>query len=289
MLNIPQSRILMLRKSLMSIRNEITKKAGELLDLLDGNEELAIEAVKARHRNRLAGTEGFLSVQGSAANVIISTHSLTKTYELGKQTLKAVEDISINIREGELVAIVGASGSGKSTLLQLMGGLDRPTSGQVVLNGEDIAKFNDKQLSEFRNKTVGFIFQFFYLQPFLTLSRNIEIPSMPLHVSASYRHKRTTELLRAVGLANEGERRPSQLSGGQIQRAAIARALYNNPKIILADEPTGNLDSKNSKLIVDLLVDVRREFGTTIVIVTHDNEIADHADRVITMADGKII
>jgi ABC-type lipoprotein export system ATPase subunit len=270
-------------------QTDIANKAAELLDLLDDNEELAIQAIKNQHTSHPKPSQSALLSPSNVPNQIISTNSLTKTYQLGKQTVTAVNNVSIGVGKGEFVAITGASGSGKSTLLQLMGGLDKPSNGQVVVDGDDISGLSDKQLSIFRNTTIGFIFQFFYLQPFLTLSQNIEIPAMPSRMKPDLRKTRTVELLEAVGLTSEGDHRPHQLSGGQIQRAAIARALYNNPKIILADEPTGNLDSNNSKLIVDLLMDIRQKFGTTVVIVTHDHKIATQADRVITMADGELV
>ena len=219
----------------------------------------------------------------------ISVRDLAKEYKIGKQKVHAVNGVSLDIHEGEFVAIVGASGSGKSTLLQLIGGLDRPTSGTITVNGMRLDKMSDGKLSAFRNQTIGFVFQFFYLQPFLTLERNIEIASMPNRMKKAERKARIASLAAHVGLADRLKHLPSELSGGQIQRAAIARALLNHPKIILADEPTGNLDSESSAAIITLFKRVRDEAGATVVIVTHNPEIAAQADRVITVKDGVIV
>ena len=195
----------------------------------------------------------------------------------------------ISINQGEFVAIVGESGSGKSTLLQLLGGLDKPTSGSIVVNGVEVTGLSDGKLSQFRNRTIGFVFQSFYLQPFLTLRRNIEVAAMPSRMKLGVRRARTDRLAEQVGLADRLDYYPRQLSGGQIQRVAIARALFNKPPILLADEPTGNLDSQNSQSIIALFRDVCRTFGTTVVVVTHSREIAMVADRVVTVKDGAIV
>jgi len=263
-------------------KSEITDKLDELLALFGGDKVLAINALKTLGNHEYKN-------KNHSDKKIISVLDLDKTYRLGGHAAKVLDGISLDIYEGEFVAIEGVSGSGKSTLLQLIGGLDSPSAGRVIVNDEDISKLSDKRLSIFRNSIIGFVFQFFYLQPFLTLSKNIEIPAMPSRMDANYRRLRTTELLDSVGLRNERNHYPSQLSGGQIQRAAIARALYNHPRIILADEPTGNLDSVNGRIIIDLFMEIRKKFGTTVVIVTHDHKIAKQADRVITLADGKII
>jgi ABC-type lipoprotein export system ATPase subunit len=170
-----------------------------------------------------------------------------------------------------------------------MGGLDKPNAGDITINNATISRMNDRQLSKFRNQTIGFVFQFFYLQPFLTLRRNIEVAGMPSRMKHSLRRQQIATLAKSVGLAERLEHFPRELSGGQIQRAAIARALLNNPSIILADEPTGNLDSGNSHAIIELFDTIRQKFDTTIVIVTHDNEIAARADRIITMKDGAVL
>lgn len=220
---------------------------------------------------------------------IIQADHLVKRYKTGSQTILAVNDVSLAINRGEFVAITGVSGSGKSTLLQLLGGLDRPTSGDIIINNVKINKISDSKLSRFRNQTIGFVFQSFYLQPFLTLQRNIEIAAMPSRMKRNQRKTRAEKLAQQVGLGDRLRHFPRELSGGQIQRAAIARALLNNPDIILADEPTGNLDSQNSHNIVALFRQICDTQNTTVVIATHDYEIAASADRVITVADGRIV
>lgn len=222
-------------------------------------------------------------------NLLIEVADVTKKYKVGRQKIDALAGVSLNIHEGEFVAITGTSGSGKSTLLQLMGGLDRPTSGAITISGANIGKMSDRKLSQFRGQTIGFVFQFFYLQPFLKLGQNLEVPGMFTRTKRADRKTRLNELAEAVGLDDRIKHLPKELSGGQMQRAAIARALFNNPKVILADEPTGNLDSKNSAAIIELFEHIRREFGTTIVIVTHDHTIAARADREIKLKDGVIV
>lgn len=221
--------------------------------------------------------------------IVMSVQHVQKTYKLGRQSVTALDDVTLDIYEGELVALTGASGSGKSTLLQLLGGLDRPTKGEVVVHGQSLRRLSDRQLSAFRGRTIGFVFQSFYLQPFLKLGVNLEIPAMFARMKPSERRQRARELARLVGLDDRMNHLPRELSGGQMQRAAIARALFNQPKILLADEPTGNLDSANSQRIISLFQKIRSELGTTIVIVTHNPEIAQLADREITLKDGRII
>ena len=244
-----------------------------------GSVDAVIAAIKEHEEPRHEAPE-------PTTPVIITASHLTKTYKLHRQKIQALRDVSLRIHEGEFVALTGASGSGKSTLLQLIGGLDQPTSGTITIDGTNINRLRDAKLSTFRNQTIGFVFQFFYLQPFLKLTTNTEVPGMFRHSPRSERRSHARELLRRVGLEEYATRLPKELSGGQIQRAAIARALLNNPKIILADEPTGNLDSTNSHEIIALFQTIQKELGTTIVIVTHNPEIARRADREIRLRDG---
>lgn len=223
------------------------------------------------------------------APIVISARDLTRHYKVGKKRVEALRGVSVDIQQGEFVALTGPSGSGKSTLLQSIGGLDKPNAGTITVDGVNIAKLSDRKLSMFRNRTIGFVFQFFYLQPFLTVRQNIEVPGMFAGTKRMTRRPATDKVAAAVGLAERLTHMPSELSGGQMQRVAIARALLNQPKIILADEPTGNLDSRNSRLIIELFETIRQEFGTTIVVVTHDREIAARADREIRILDGRVV
>ena len=225
----------------------------------------------------------------SSGSVLLSAVNIKKTYKRGRQQIEVLKGVSLDIHEGEFVAITGASGSGKSTLLQLLGGLDKPSAGEIRYGDVSLAKLSDKKLSEFRRQTVGFVFQFFYLQPFLKLSQNLEVANMFARKPRRGRKSTIDSLSTKVGLEDRLDHLPKELSGGQMQRAAIARALMNQPKIILADEPTGNLDSANSEAIIDLFELIRKELGTTIVIVTHDPGIARRADREIVVKDGRLV
>lgn len=216
----------------------------------------------------------------------IQLKCVSKTYRVGKQTLPVLKNVSLTINRGEVVAITGASGSGKSTLLHIIGGLDRPTTGKVIVDGLKIAKLSDRKLSNFRNRTLGFVFQSFYLQPFLNLWQNIALAAAPRRTRWSVAAKRAKELANEMGLGEYLKHKPRELSGGQIQRAAIARALMNEPRVILADEPTGNLDSANSQSVIALLKSIRDKTGATVVIITHDDGIASQADRTLTLRDG---
>lgn len=225
----------------------------------------------------------------SDAPVVIALDGVTKTYKVGRQKIAALAGVSLQIHQGEFVALTGTSGSGKSTLLQLIGGLDKPTEGTVIVDGSDLKKMRDGALSKFRNQTIGFVFQFFYLQPFLSVGSNLEVPAMFARIKRPVRRQAARELAQSVGVADRLTHLPQELSGGQMQRVAIARALLNQPKVLLADEPTGNLDSTNSHAIIELFEAIRKEFGTTIVIVTHDAAIAARADREIRLRDGVIV
>ena len=218
---------------------------------------------------------------------ILEVKNLVKTYGKGENKVRAVDDISFSVDEGEFVAIVGASGSGKSTLLHLLGGVDRPPSGKVLIDGKDIYDLSDDALAIFRRRQVGIIYQFYNLIPILNVTENI---TLPCDLDGKTVPKsRLSELLKTLGLENRTTHLPNQLSGGQQQRVSIGRALINNPAIILADEPTGNLDSKSGDEIVSLLKLSNKKYHQTIIIITHDLEIANQADRIITFEDGKII
>lgn len=218
---------------------------------------------------------------------ILKVENLTKTYGKGDNEVRAVDNISFSIEKGEFVAIVGSSGSGKSTLLHLIGGVDRPTSGKVYIEGKDIYSLNDDALAIFRRRQVGIIYQFYNLIPILNVEENITLPC-ELDGKKTDR-KQLNDLLTTLGLSNRKTHLPNQLSGGQQQRVSIGRSLINNPSIVLADEPTGNLDSKASEEIVELLRLSNKKYNQTIVIITHDLEIAKLADRVIKIEDGKIV
>lgn len=258
-----------------------TTKAKQFLAEFDGDIEAAIAFLEANKKTRE-------HTKVPTGPVIVRAQNISKHYKLGGQKVDALKNVSLEIHEGEFVALTGPSGSGKSTLLQLIGTLDKPSSGSIIINDKDVSKLSDRKLSIFRNRTIGFVFQFFYLQPFLSLQTNLEVPAMFARVSPHSRHKKSKDLAEKVGLSERLKHRPKELSGGQMQRAAIARALLNGPKLLLADEPTGNLDSKNGQAIIDLFDEIRHTLGATIVVVTHDPSIAARADREITLADGEI-
>jgi ABC-type lipoprotein export system ATPase subunit len=272
------------KKQLNTPVTDLGPQAQKLLELAGGDVEQAIAALRAAQAAASRAKRAPVDV----GEVLVSAEHLVKNYKVGRQQVPALQDVSIQIRQGEFVAFTGPSGSGKSTLLQIIGGLDKATSGSVVIDGQDIARLGDRKLSEFRNKTIGFVFQFFYLQPFLSLQTNLSVPGIFARTKPAERVQRTAELAAAVGLEDRLRHLPKELSGGQMQRAAIARALLNRPKLILADEPTGNLDSVNGEAIIELFEQVRRDFGTTIVVVTHDPKVAAHADREIVLRDGKV-
>ncbi|MEM5812758.1 MAG: ABC transporter ATP-binding protein [Candidatus Aenigmatarchaeota archaeon] len=221
--------------------------------------------------------------------VIVELENVKKIYKLGDVDVYAIKGISLKIYDGEFLAIVGKSGSGKSTCLNLIGCLDKPTSGRIKILGKDISQFSENELAKIRGKTIGFVFQMFNLIPTLNTIENIMLPMIFQGVKKEERMKKVKEIIKLVGLENRMFHKPNELSGGERQRVAIARALVNEPKIILADEPTGNLDSKNGKMIIDLLIKINKERGTTLVVVTHDIELASLAERIIKLEDGRIV
>ena len=220
---------------------------------------------------------------------MITISDLKKDYRLGEETVHALAGVTLEIPDGEFAAFIGPSGSGKSTLLHLIGGLDTCTSGKIVVDGQDLSQATDTVLARYRNAQVGFVFQTFNLHPTYMALENVAIPLIFSKVPAAERLKRAAAALEAVGMSARAKHLPNQLSGGERQRVAIARALVTNPKIIVADEPTGNLDSVNGLRVMELLSSLHKEKGITLLIATHDSEVAGRAQRVISMRDGKII
>ena len=217
---------------------------------------------------------------------ILEVNHLSKTYGKGDTMVKALDDVSFTVEQGEFVAIIGPSGSGKSTLLHILGGVDTPTGGNVVIGGEDISRLNETALAVFRRRQIGLVYQFYNLIPILTVEENL---TLPLLLDGRKPDKRQIDsLVNRLGLSNRLNHLPNQLSGGQQQRVSIGRALINNPALMLADEPTGNLDSENSKEIVSLLKQFNKELNQTVIIITHDEKIALSADRIISIEDGRI-
>ena len=222
--------------------------------------------------------------------VIIKTTGLTKEYQVSKtERLKVLKGIDTEIYEGEVISIVGPSGAGKSTLLHLIGTLDKPTSGEVIFDGESISRLSSNELAKFRNTRIGFIFQFHHLLPEFTAIENVCIAAMISGKSMKAVEQRAKELLTEVGLGERLQHKPSELSGGEAQRVAIARALINSPKVVLADEPTGNLDTKTSDEVVNLIFELRKKYNQTFIIVTHNEKFAQMTDRTMKMLDGRII
>ncbi|MFZ0247236.1 MAG: ABC transporter ATP-binding protein, partial [Candidatus Binatus sp.] len=221
-------------------------------------------------------------------NRVIELVDLTKTYVLGDIEVNALRGVNLTIERGEFVAVMGASGSGKSTLMNMLGCLDRPTSGRYILEGEDVAQLNESELATIRSRRIGFVFQNFNLLSRTSALENVELPLFYSAWTADGEH-RAADMVKLVGLAGREQNHPNQLSGGQQQRVAIARALVNRPSILLADEPTGNLDSTNSAEIMEVLTKLNREQGITVIVVTHDPDVAAYADRVVTFRDGVII
>jgi len=219
---------------------------------------------------------------------LLSARGLKKTYVMGKRTLEVLRGVDVEIARGDFVALRGASGTGKSTLLHLLGGLDTPNGGEIIFDGQNIAHFSDSELTHFRNRRVGFVFQAYHLLPELTALENVCLPARVARIGTHSAAKRAQQLLARVGLEGRLDHKPSELSGGEQQRVAIARALINEPEMLLADEPTGNLDSHTGAEIIDLLQSLRPEKNMTLVIATHDTKVAGSAPRVIHLADGLI-
>ncbi|BBO76989.1 ABC transporter ATP-binding protein [Desulfosarcina widdelii] len=217
---------------------------------------------------------------------ILQAYNLTKTYSVDHRVISVLEDVSLSVEKGAFVVISGSSGSGKTTLLTLLSGLDRPTSGQVLIDGQKISAASEEELAPLRNRTIGFVFQSFHLVPSMTAVENIGFPAELAGDSDA--DDRARQLLSRVGLSDRADNFPSQLSGGEKQRIALCRALINRPKLLFADEPTGNLDSENGGIVLSQLIDLKNEHGATLVLVTHNPEIARVADRVFTLADGRL-
>ena len=218
---------------------------------------------------------------------ILQVSGLTKTYGKGDTTVKALDSVSFTVDKGEFVAIIGASGSGKSTLMHLIGGVDQPTSGNVIIGGSEIYKASESERAIFRRRNIGIIYQFYNLIPTLTAEENIMLPQLLDHQKPDY--DKLHSILEITGLSDRAKHLPGELSGGQQQRVSVGRALINNPALILADEPTGNLDSKSSREVIDLLKLANKQYNQTLLIITHDEKIALQAGRVITISDGKIL
>ena len=248
--------------------------------ILDSIDE--VEAILLRRQARAKG-------EFDDAKAIIYLSGLSKKYEsTGMTPVDALKEVDLSVVQGEMVAVIGPSGSGKSTLLQMMGALDVPTTGGVRINFQELSEMNPKELTQFRSQTVGFVFQKFNLIPNLSALENVSIAMESTKMNRQERRSRAAELLKEVGLGKRMSHLPGQLSGGEQQRVSIARALANHPKIIYADEPTGSLDSKTSRTIIQLFDRIRRDFNTTIIIVTHNHTIAKHCDRTVKIKDGRI-
>lgn len=220
---------------------------------------------------------------------VTKTEGVTRIYRVGQVETQALRGVSLSIESGEFTALVGPSGSGKTTLLQLIGCLDQPTSGRVFITGKDVSKLNRNQRADMRRGTIGFIFQFFALIPTLTAYENVEMPLILIGEKAAERRARVTQLLKSVGLTDRAQHRPDQLSGGEQQRVAVARALATNPALILADEPTANLDTPNGQQVMETMTRLNQETGVTFVFATHDPRVIKYARRIITLRDGRIV
>jgi putative ABC transport system ATP-binding protein len=220
---------------------------------------------------------------------VIQLQEVTRVYRIGEVETRALRGVSLKLESGEFAAIVGPSGSGKTTMLQLMGCLDRPTTGHVIVKGQDVAHLNANKRADLRKGTIGFVFQFFALIPGLTAYENIELPLLLTGEKASERRERVKDLLQAVGLSDRARHRPDQMSGGEQQRVAVARALATHPLLVLADEPTANLDTENGRQVMEIMQRLNKETGTTFVFATHDPRVFEYARRMIELRDGKVV
>ena len=242
----------------------------------------------ARSASATRSTKARAAAREAAASVY-ELRGVSKVFGAGNTLVRALDDIDLTVSQGEFVAIIGASGSGKTTLLQLLGALDRPTSGEITLDGRDLTRLGDRELTALRREVIGFVFQQFNLIPTLTASANVEAAIATGRLRSRQRADRVAELLESVGLADRGHHLPSQLSGGEQQRVAIARALANRPEVLLADEPTGNLDTKSGGEILELLQRLVTDGNQTVVLITHEQTIATAAQRVISLQDGRVL
>ncbi|MCD6485281.1 MAG: ABC transporter ATP-binding protein [Candidatus Odinarchaeota archaeon] len=222
-------------------------------------------------------------------SVSLVVKNVTKVYEIGKVKVEAVRNVNLKVKKGEIIALVGPSGSGKTTLLNLIGTLDKPTEGTIFIDGIDVTKMPESELTKLRRRKIGFVFQFFNLIPVLTAFENVELPMLIAGVDKREREQRARQLLKLVGLEDRMSHKPDELSGGEQQRVAIARALANNPSLLLADEPTGDLDSKTGQKVIELMFETARKRNATTIMVTHNVEIAKLADKILKMRDGQIV
>jgi len=220
---------------------------------------------------------------------VAKVEKVTRVFKIGEVETRALRGVDLTIENGEFTALVGPSGSGKTTLLQLIGCLDQPTAGKVLINGKDVTKLNRNQRADLRKSALGFVFQFFALIPTLTAYENVEMPLLLDHHSSTERRERVNQLLESVGLADRAHHRPDQLSGGEQQRVAVARALASNPSLVLADEPTANLDTENGKQVMEIMQKLNKETGVTYVFATHDPRVIKYAKRIVTLRDGLIV
>ena len=223
------------------------------------------------------------------SDILLKVSGVEKHYQMGNKTLNVLSDVNFSLKRGEIASILGISGAGKSTLLNIIGTLDKPNSGSVLLDGEDLTKYSESALASIRNKKIGFIFQFHYLLPEFTALENVAMPGLIQRLPRDLVFKRSRELLERVGMEGRLDHKPNELSGGELQRVSVARALINDPVLVLADEPTGNLDRANGELIYSIMLELSKKAKKTFLVVTHNETIADKTDRIFTLTDGKIV